>query len=413
MSIYGSLSYDSITECNNDLERYIQESFLEGAINESASDVLRSINKIKNNGSKATKEDIDKIYENLKGVKDNKTKAKLIGAFLTCISGFVFSILISFAPTKVALIKYFIASIGSSGISIYLSNSASKDGTNFITDIKKAKSIAMKKKDKAEKLDDKETVKNMKEIINICENLENKFAEEKRKLKNKKSVNEDTDLFGIDESLEYDYLVEFKGSDVKNNLFIDILNDVDNLLCFFMQKINIMSNGIDELISTAKKIKPNDLKKSVYKFEQISKNIYADSIDLRNKMKIDGATTWSNLSKEIKKFNNKYSYITMEEKKKLSNKIEKYKDKLEKIGEKYSKGSKYEKELNDLFDKLDKYDYANSVAIYNIIFDWSAALIKEINLTIGDINIVLKDLDIEKTEKSVVYKVLNINKPKK
>ena len=278
------------------------------------------------------------------------------------------------------------------------------DIDQFYYKLMKIEAQARKNKAKAEKLDDgDERVKSLEKVINICEELKKK----RKEALNAATKNKDED---IEESVLYeDYLLEYKGNDIKNDIFIQVLDDVDDLCKMNMDKISTFENAVSTMMNLAKNSNEKSIKNNLVKARQLGR----DTNDEINKIKsYYGPLTFALVKSEVKKFNNKYSSVSMQEKKKLAAKLTAYRKKLVEIGKKYEYNSSLDKEWIKVLDKLETYDVSARNEFLDLVGSWASGIINEVNWTIGDIDAILKLMDIERLEKSIIYKVMNLGSSK-
>ena len=393
MSIYGNQLILRSKRNPSILENYLDNSFLESVLNEAAVNVEKEINSLKDK-EKVTEDDIRQIYKKIQTVEDKKAKVRLIRGLINW--------LISLCALGASLGTGF--PIPLSITSIIFSKASFADFSKLDIDqfyykLMKIEAQARKNKAKAEKLDDKEKVKDLEKIIDICEDF---------KKKRKEALNTEK----VEESVVYeyaDYLLEYKGNDIKNDIFIQVLDDVDDLCKMNMDKISAYENAVSKMITLAKNCSEKSIKNDLIKARDIGRK----TGDELNKVKsYYGPLTFNLIKSEVQKFNNKYSSVSMEEKKKLAAKLNAYKKKLVEVGKKYEAGSNLEKEWIKTLDKLETYDVAARKEFLELVDSWITGIINEVNLTIGDIDYVLKLMNIEKLEKSIVYKVMNLRSSK-
>ena len=79
------------------------------------------------------------------------------------------------------------------------------------------------------------------------------------------------------------------------------------------------------------------------------------------------------------------------------------------ISSQYSRSNKeFESKVLSLYDEIAKAGKSATLDTpYETLTSWLQYIINECNYTIGDIDGIIKDLNIEKTEKSIIYKALN------
>jgi hypothetical protein len=103
----------------------------------------------------------------------------------------------------------------------------------------------------------------------------------------------------------------------------------------------------------------------------------------------------------------------MQEKKKITSKLESYKEKLKPLGKKYSANNKsFSNEITKLIDNIETLDVAGAKEFQKVLYSWLDAIVREINLTIGDIDWVIGLFNNKKVENSIVYKALNFKELK-
>lgn len=232
------------------------------------------------------------------------------------------------------------------------------------------------------------------------------------------AIQENSNMFNIDalDEAALDSILEFKGNETKNEAFKECLKDLENLLTYFISVIEKGLGYMDQILALSKKAKnnPKEFKKYINEMDKFADEFVAWKKQASKS--ICGSVTWKTFASQIKKFNNKYSEITMEEKKALSSKVEKMIDKVFKMctpwydmkrNGKLLPGSsaKYE-ELKNLYKELEKIDksYANSVN--DIFVDFDKYIGSEINPTLNDMFYVMKALNIQ-FEDSLRFKLVN------
>lgn len=213
------------------------------------------------------------------------------------------------------------------------------------------------------------------------------------------SMNESDNI--LDESV----LLEYSGNDAKNKEFIAILNELEELLSAYIKTLEKLDESMTKLEGLQEAIikKPASFKDNLEK----ARNIIEEFNDFHKNLfkKLNGKVTWNGFISKSKKFNNKYSEITMEEKKKLHAKLKTYIEKIINLMDPWSKGGKEVNKVTDNFDKMkviDK-DYYNS--FFNIFCSFYNTAFKEAQYTLNDIYYAMKILNIER-EKSLMYKII-------
>lgn len=393
MGIYG----DNLTRVSVNkslLERYIDDCFLESSLG--LSDIEKEIKALKDKDN-LTESDIKKVYNKIQKIENDEQRKRLNTYFLTMLIGM-------FSTWAGAIISgenpLLAAPIMIVGILLVIGSGKAYDNAqvdDLYYKLMKIEAKAKVAKDKAEKLDDKEQAKECQKVIDACEKLK---VDKRRSLRDKalreSTMYEDSDL-----------LLEYKGNDVKNNIFIQVLKDVDDICKMNMDKISAYEDILSKMLSIGRTSNSKNVKDNLLK----CRNIGRDANNKLPEISKDyyGPLTFDLIKKEVRKFNNKYGSISMQEKKKLADKLNKYKDKLNTIGENYSSGSSsFNKECINILDKIESFDVAARREFADLLSSWLDGLLDEVNYTIGDINYVLKLLDIERLERSIIYKALNL-----
>lgn len=212
------------------------------------------------------------------------------------------------------------------------------------------------------------------------------------------------DAIPLDESTEA--ILEFQGNPEKNKEFISILKDLEDLCNYNYERIKRLADDMDKLDKDA-----DEAIKDPKKFKEIlerARQYIQDFNEWYRKASktINAPVTFKNFQSKIKKFNNKYSEITMDEKKKLRDKLLKIAKDIDAMIEPWAKGGKridaFKEKLTklsvidkDYFDKFNKYAWDN----YDYFFS-------EYKYTFDDIAIICKYLNIER-ENTVMYKIVN------
>lgn len=394
MGIYGTMVLNKPLETTSTiLEDYIDNSFLESVLNESSSfkNFENSINELKKK-DKIEDKDIKNLTKELKSIQDEHQKKRAFKIFIDFAAMMIGYGLVIASPTITISIAALCAEI-ISGFKLCIDTNPEEVEYAYYK-IMQYEAKAKVNKKKAEKLgESKEELKRFDDIIDLCEKL--------KKARKDALVGKDKKEESANESV----VLEYKGNDVKNEIFIQVLEDVDDICKMNIDKINIYENALNDMLSLMKKSSnASSIKDNLVK----SRNIGRDTGKKIQEIKgYYGPLTFNLVKSEVKKFNNKYSEITMSEKKKLAEKLSKYKDKLQSIGKKYSANSEFFKEYIKILDKIESQDVAARNSFADLADSWVNAIIYEINATIADIDFVLKELNIEKTENSIIYKALN------
>lgn len=253
----------------------------------------------------------------------------------------------------------------------------------FVQISAKAK-VQKRKLEALENKDDPEVQRKIKNCENIIE------AYEQLKKKEKESTREST------------VITEMKGNDVKNQVFKDILEEIDDICKMNYDKVILLSTTLNKIINLESKI--ND--KNITTSSNEALKIYND---LLSKYKNFGksynmAITATMVRSEIKKFNNKYSESSMNERLKTTEKLEKIKEDLKKIAKVVKD---LNKKHNENYDKICDMDAQKADFLNNKISDIGKTACSEINATIKDIDIFIKELNAKKLQDSPIFKFLN------
>ena len=235
-------------------------------------------------------------------------------------------------------------------------------------------------------------------------------------------INETTELTEIQKQYLFEkasekVVLEFQGNPDKNQEFIDLLNALDDYitLCFegieeydnVIRKYGKLINDLESKIKkegTAgsknlellKKI-IDDLKKDVNNLEEESKKKFKG----KNLMK-----TYDQLKNKAKSFNNKYSQITMEGKKKF---VEKYTSILNKyldFVEPWANGGKEGDDILDSVNNLKIIDNTFASTLYNCIISAMDTTVRVYEIQRDNLIYIFRILKIEK-EDSFMYKLVN------
>ena len=219
----------------------------------------------------------------------------------------------------------------------------------------------------------------------------------------KRQTNYDDEHFGfVSESV----ILEYQGNPDKNKEFIECLKDLEQLLQFFLDSISHLDSSLQKLGNIAKDIIKSP-KKYKDKLEECRNTVKEYNLWYEKAHKnINGQVTWGQFNKKIRKFNNKYSEVTMEEKKKLDLKLVSFVKDIDKIVTPWAKDGNKIKEAVKNIEKLEELDKDYVKTYYNIFDNFYDILLKEANATMSDISYTRKNLGIER-ENTFVYKAIN------
>lgn len=397
--IYGNILLENNNiNIESNIEKYIKECFLEQVLNESSINIRSQINNLSKK-DKITEKDIKDLYKQISEIENKKQQISLIIGLCIYIIG-IFGVYVG-ALTSYSLPKDGLKITAGSLIAVFTGAASLKiDVDKFYYKLMKLLAQTKKARDKAEKLGEDKVVKECEKVISIIEKL--KFeARDEAKNKNNENVNESSLLESVD------YLLEYKGNEVKNNIFIQILDELDDLCKMNLDKITSTDKYIQDAYKLCKKSNKTNIKSNLTEVRKLGRELNSKLSNIKG---YNGNLSFRLLQKEINKFNTKYSSITMNEKKKLAEKLESYKKKLNEFSKKYSENSEFEKEYIEFYDYLEAIDIPAKNEIIEVMNSWITKIRQEINLTVEDIDVIIKTLNIEKTEKSIVYKMMNLKK---
>lgn len=200
-------------------------------------------------------------------------------------------------------------------------------------------------------------------------------------------------------------LLEYSGNPVKNAEFKEVLDEVDELITVFMKNIRRVDSEMDKILTAGNQILKS---KGSYKtkLDTIKKD-RDDYIDWQDDLfkPVNGQVTWRRLGSKVRTFNNKYSTVTMEEKKKLDKKLRDFLDELDKTIDPWCKDKKKVNKFIELRDKLKDIDDAYTESLNKIFCDYYDYLFNEVQATYHDIRTVIRDLNVNK-ENSLSYKFI-------
>jgi hypothetical protein len=217
-------------------------------------------------------------------------------------------------------------------------------------------------------------------------------------------VNENSiSLYESDETL-----LEFKGNDVKNQEFIDFLEEIEEICNFNLVKIRKLADYSEKILNNAKAIAKSGSAKMFSENIDKSREYAGEYNEWKDKAgrKINAPLSFNKFTRSSRSFNNKYSNVTMEEKKKLDAKLRKFEKEIRKLAEPWTNDGEKMDEMCNIADDLyniDKNYY--DVFIRNFV-DLNKLFIYEVNATLDDIGYAYNVLNIKK-EKSFLYKAIN------
>lgn len=211
-------------------------------------------------------------------------------------------------------------------------------------------------------------------------------------------------------------IMEFQGDPDKNKEFSEILKEVQDV-CIMnisaIEKINgyilKVEESVGKLMTVAFSGKSS--KKALDDMRQLSIDVkkYVEEFNNWSKEQYKGVNFDKSLNKLrrlSKTFNNKYSEVTMEEKKKLMATLNDYRNKALDLIKPWAKGgSKGDTLLNDI-KRLKDIDSSYSVTIYNTTLSMMNFAVNEYNYCLADFMYIQRLLKIER-ENSLIYKIVN------
>lgn len=404
MGFYGNIALESTTAPLSESAQIIESSF--AFLNEASSITIikKEIDELKKK-DEITDKDIKAIAEKIKKISDKEEKAKAICWVVEWVVGYCLA-LAGIASGKL------IVSISSLLVSCTLLSQMSKDyGAKGATVYAKIIKLEAKINNKIKKIqaletendDSKAELKDLNKSLEILTRLKPAF---KNSIVNRESA--------IEEAV----LLEFKGNKDKTEAFKIICEEMAGLCEFNYKKIQTVKTAINEMISYLEKgIKASTDKATgemVVKVRETGRQCQKDIDKLAKEYGVNYPITLAVFRKDVKSFTVKYSEVTMEEKKRIADKLQSMDKKIYAIGKEYSSSNK---EFRDKFIRMyDDIAKAGKSATLNTPHDtltsWLEYIVQECNLTSNDIKGIMADLNIKKTENSFIYKVLNPVKKK-
>jgi predicted metal-dependent hydrolase len=388
--IYGrEIAMSNIGKCPINESQEL-DLYLESVLNESSyNDLKRKINDLAKalKEGKANKEDIKELYQEIKATDDSRLVVSLAFTLLSCISasfGTTFAKCDLFGP---AMISYII-SIISSILSLKFLNSNDMD--KIYIELMKTESEAMKALRIAKEDNDKDSEELAQKTIDLCEDL---------KKKRREFLNAKTRGIELDESV----ILEYKGDEIKTNTFVQALKDIDTLIKYNFANLDTVDDSIDEMLKLIKSSNKSNISKNYVEMVKIGRGINDDLAKVKD---VYAPLTYALLQKECKRFNNKYSQLSMTQRENLDNKMMQYCKELKKYYDKYNEAFQTEI-LTPALDKCRAIDGGTAAQMSDVIYSWINYLISEVNYTKGDIVSIGKTLNVTKIKSSFLYNTLN------
>lgn len=207
----------------------------------------------------------------------------------------------------------------------------------------------------------------------------------------------------------YKYITEFQGNPEKNKEFMEILKDINKICDLNTRRVKLLFGDLDKMLSLLKST--NNISKFKSTVDKIDGMVDEYNEWYEKEFKgISSKVIYNRFNTKSKSFNNKYSELMMEEKKKINDKLDKlYETILDTADPWLDKSSGKSKKIAEIIVQIDRLKdidvtYASKVSSrFNEFYKFA---ISESNYTIGDINYVKKNLDLGK-EKSLLYKAVN------
>lgn len=240
---------------------------------------------------------------------------------------------------------------------------------------------------------DKQAIKELEKSIAIIKKIKVEY-----KNNYKRNYNEDVDL-----------VLEFKGNENKTEAFKIILDEMNDICEYNLEKIRLIDKTIKEVESILlTKSTYKDLGVSINKLLEIDKGLDKKVSELSDEMGINYAVSGKVFSNSVKKFTTKYSEISMRDKEELAKKLTKITDKINEVMEYYN-SKEFENKFKEVADFATINDktggrFEKGGAIYIGLLKYLA---QEASLTKGDINNIIATLKIPKLRNSIIFKVLN------
>lgn len=373
---------------SQELDLFLEEFLQESNYSDISSRIRKLAEDLKNGN--ADKDDIKDLYEDIKSLPTGdqaKAAFALALALISFISWVVAAVTVKIVP--VATISVVIAILSSILVSPVL-DKADKD--TIYNKLMKEEAVAMKNLRIAKESNDKEAIKINEKIIELCEELKKK----RREVLNSKA-------YGTTIKESVDVLQEYKGNEIKSNIFIQVLTDMDNLIKFYIERIAIYDENVDKMFNLAKKSTKQTLSKNYMEMVKLGRDMNDDIATAKDNY---APMTWNQLTSQLKKFNNKYSELSMTQREALDNKMQSYLKDVQKYLNKYDSKDKF-KEERDILDKCRAIDGGTTNQISELIYSWVQLLWNELIATKRDILDIINMLNIDGIKGSLLYNILN------
>lgn len=373
-------------------ESHELDLYLESILNESSyNDLKRKINDLAKalKEGKADKEDIKELYQEIKASGNSTLAVGFAFMLLAIVSGVFTSITADSGLLTPALIACIISIISLILGYTFLNK---EDIDKIYRELMKTESQAMKALRIAKEDNDKDSEELAQKTIDLCEDLKKK----RREFLNAKAS-------GIEYNIDESVILEYKGNEIKTNTFIQVLKDIDNLVKYNFAKLDTVDDSIDQMLKLIKSSNKSNISKNYTEMVKIGRGINNDLAKVKD---IYAPLTFALLQKECKRFNNKYSQLSMAQRENLDNKMMQYNKELGKYYNKYSKT--YQDEiLTPALNKCRAIDGGTTTQMSDIVYSWINYLISEVNYTKGDILAIGNELNVTKIKSSFLYNALN------
>lgn len=212
-------------------------------------------------------------------------------------------------------------------------------------------------------------------------------------------------------------VLEFQGDPEKNKEFIDLLKEMENALEAAEKDIRKMDEIIRRLGKNIKELYNETAKKGfgqpnmLNKLKTITDHVKKEVEDYRSFTKdnykdVNIRKTYDNLKKKAKSFNNKYSQLTMEEKKKFVAKFQKSIQDMREIIKPWAKNGKDGDDILKQIKTLENIDSILGKKLYKDMLDIMDLIVQVYNIHLSNCMVIFQTLKIEK-EKGFMYKMVN------
>lgn len=251
---------------------------------------------------------------------------------------------------------------------------------------------------------DEDEKKELQKIIDLCESLKKKRKQYVYNIERNKDGDddsEDEEKTSTDESA----LLEFAGDPVKVDALKQAISDMDEVFNAQTELFKNIDDTIEQIESIEENITKKNINESIVKIHQIGRATNESYLKPFKGIPVKHA--YNVLTNELKSFTNKYSFDSMKEKTAINNKIKKIDKLMEDYYKKYSKDGEFYKRDLAAYDKVTAIDFNAAKEISAVEMSWITAMFTELAYTTSDLSFLKSVLKIEKTQKSMIYKLLN------